>query len=180
LSVYYETLCPDSLRFIALQVDKAYKKFNNDLHVNFKPFGFASYENVDGSWLFECQHGPDECYGNMMHACLTNLVSEEEGLTPLMICVVNYGSTSLQAAEQCLASTTTSSITAVDVEECMMNEGGELLHSLGVETKELDPPPYGVPWTLFNEEFNEEDFLAAEKDLIGVLCDKYLAGHPQC
>ena len=32
----------------------------------------------------------------------------------------------------------------------MMNEGATLLHDIGVETKDLDPPLYGVPWTLFN------------------------------
>jgi len=180
MTIYYETLCPDSLRFIALQVSKAYSQFTRDLHVTFKPFGIASFSDEAGSWVFDCQHGPQECYGNMMHACLTNMVSEEEGLTPLIICVITYGSTDILAVDTCLSSSTTSDVTSLQVEECMMNEGATLLHDIGVETKDLDPPLYGVPWTLFNGEFNEEDFLNSDSDLIGVLCSKYLVGHPQC
>ena len=32
-------------------------------------------ESEDGGWDFTCQHGPNECQGNKVQACILNQVS---------------------------------------------------------------------------------------------------------
>ena len=39
-------------------------------NVTFVPYGFAETTEVDGGgYEFSCQHGADECYGNIVQAC---------------------------------------------------------------------------------------------------------------
>lgn len=78
LSVYYEALCPDSLRFI---VNQLYPTYTSDLHGKFKidlnPFGNADIiPPSGGSHLpsFRCQHGPRECRGNLIHVSFVSFV----------------------------------------------------------------------------------------------------------
>ncbi len=38
--------------------------------------------------MFECQHGPEECEGNMMVTCAKNLTQSEEVLLDFSHCVM--------------------------------------------------------------------------------------------
>ena len=42
IQVYYETLCPDSIRFVAEQLYPTYQKLGQYLNIEFIPYGFAS------------------------------------------------------------------------------------------------------------------------------------------
>ena len=56
------------------------------------------------------------------------------------------------AAGECIADLGTESVTAVEVEECMMSDmGSSLLYANGLRTKSLDPTLTFVPWQLFND-----------------------------
>ena len=39
----------------------------------YQTFTLQFYWKSDGGWNFVCQHGPDECKGNMYQACLLNI-----------------------------------------------------------------------------------------------------------
>ena len=41
LDIYYESLCPDSTRFISHQLGPMYEALGSDVNVNFNPYGFA-------------------------------------------------------------------------------------------------------------------------------------------
>ena len=52
----------------------------------------------------------------------------------------------------CFADLEITTTTAEKVLECAeSDEGSDLLHELGIETKNLDPELYFVPWLLFND-----------------------------
>merc|ERR1712130_193824 len=171
LTVYYEALCPDSINFVTTQLTPAWQMFGEDLVINFKPFGKANWTENGDSWDFVCQHGPDECFGNKAQACtLAHEPYEASTVVPLIDCLMRTHTRPEPAVEACLAEL------GLDIPP----EGSELLHDLGVETHSLDPALYYVPWILFNGEMVEEDWEHALNDLIFVLCDKYLRGHPKC
>ncbi len=69
IQVNYETLCPDSVRFITDHLDKAIKLFKDKIYVKLIPFGIASYawNEKEKIWEFKCQHGNSECFANMLH-----------------------------------------------------------------------------------------------------------------
>jgi hypothetical protein len=69
LSIYYETLCPDCRQFIANQVWNAYQSILDIVNITFVPYGNAKelYRPETKLYQYYCQHGADECYGNLIH-----------------------------------------------------------------------------------------------------------------
>ena len=78
-------------------------------------------------------------------------VPEPEEYVPLINCIMPARSTP-DAVYDCLADLDISTTTSEDVTECAnSDEGSNLLHTNGVETKNLDPELNFVPWVLFND-----------------------------
>merc|ERR1712154_383697 len=95
LSVHYESLCGDSIRFVTKQLYPAWKHFGEDiLKVDLNPFGKA---NVS------LQHGPDECRGNKVQACILDKVSDPAEYVPLITCLMD-SEFPPDAAGECIAS----------------------------------------------------------------------------
>merc|ERR1711911_205113 len=68
MNVYYESLCPDSLQFLVNQLGPQYESLSSIMDVRLIPFGKARFRaRKDAGYTFDCQHGPRECQGNMMH-----------------------------------------------------------------------------------------------------------------
>ena len=71
VTIYFESLCPDCQHFFLTQVAKARKMLPDSIMVlDFVPFGNAKMSPIspsthDRAFSFLCQHGPDECVGNI-------------------------------------------------------------------------------------------------------------------
>lgn len=70
MDILYESLCPDSVNFISMQLAPLYEEFKHNLDINFVPFGKSSSPEVSGEQEWMCQHGPDECLGNRIQSCM--------------------------------------------------------------------------------------------------------------
>lgn len=48
---------------------------------------------MDGKTVINCQHGPDECYGNKLHACAIDIVKNETASEYYNTCMMaaNWG-----------------------------------------------------------------------------------------
>ncbi|XP_054623696.1 gamma-interferon-inducible lysosomal thiol reductase-like [Dunckerocampus dactyliophorus] len=72
LDVYYESLCPDCIFYITQVLYPTWVLLQDILSVNLVPFGNAQ-EKPDGSkYIFKCQHGEQECLGNMIQVTFRN------------------------------------------------------------------------------------------------------------
>ena len=90
IQVYYETLCPDSIAFVTQQLFPTYIKLGKYLNVEFKPYGFAtSTSDGNGGWTFECQHGPNECNGNLYAACLIDRLDQNDLQVAVINCIMD-------------------------------------------------------------------------------------------
>jgi len=185
ITVYYEAMCPDSIRFVAKQLGPTFKTLGQYMDIVLKPFGKANFtahinHGHRGGWDFTCQHGDAECVGNMMQACILNQVSDPEEYVPLISCIM-AADFPLTAAEKCLHKLGITTTKPDTVKKCATSaEGQNLHHEIGVETHALQPPLTYVPWIIFNDKFIESDFEDAQKDLKGLLCKKYLSGNQKC
>jgi len=68
-SLYYETLCPYCRQFIVAQLSKAYETILDIINITIVPYGNAheTYDSSSQLYKFTCQHGPQECLGNLVH-----------------------------------------------------------------------------------------------------------------
>lgn len=80
ISLYYESICPDSRIFFLKHLYPTYKKLNRYMDVELVPFGKAnvSYPRHDNKPEFFCHHGPRECYGNRVQACVIEMLKNTD------------------------------------------------------------------------------------------------------
>ena len=68
-----------------------------------------------------------------------------------------------------------------EVDVCRSSSQGEnLLHGYGIETTNLDPEHYFVPWITFDNAWNKGDFDASLADLQEFLCKHKFSHVPEC
>eukprot|EP00095_Tigriopus_kingsejongensis_P000933 maker-scaffold1003_size71949-snap-gene-0.10 protein:Tk00933 transcript:maker-scaffold1003_size71949-snap-gene-0.10-mRNA-1 annotation:"gamma-interferon-inducible lysosomal thiol reductase" len=183
LGVYYESLCPDSQNFFRDQFESTYSQLGQYLEVYFNPFGHATYNaKPEGGWTFDCQHGPAECYGNLIQACILDRIQDQDLRSQVVHCIMTttndetpWPDTNRQCIEE---------IPALNYDEIITcqsaMEGEDLLKDFGEITLALDPPSSWVPWILIDELYIEDDFEATQNNLKDLLCEKYLSDVPEC
>ena len=54
------------------------KEWTQMVNISIYPYGNANEKETDGTWTFTCQHGADECDGNMVETCFINLVNFDQ------------------------------------------------------------------------------------------------------
>merc|ERR1712212_446247 len=91
MDLYYESLCPDSTRFISNQIPEMWAALSQEVSINFVPYGFASTtEDENGELHFECQHGERECAGNIVQACTLYLTQDKpDDQVSLITCMMS-------------------------------------------------------------------------------------------
>ena len=121
-----------------------------------------------------CQHGPNECYGNKVHACA--IASLESGTAAAFV------NCSMSQPDPPSAGPVCANLLNVSysrIEECVNSQEGEfLLAAYGVRTHSQTPSVYWLPWITYNNTFYEQDLDASQQDLLPVVC-KHLVTKPQ-
>lgn len=170
VSVYYEVLCPDSIRFVRGSMWRAYKEVPELMNLDLVPYGKARYERrSDDSIKFSCQHGPAECEGNMVQACALKLLPQEKQVD-FVRCMLTQRrpQTSGPVCAESL------SLSYAPVQSCVSGSTGpQYLMEMGQKTEALKPKLTFVPWIVVNGQYNEETQNAALDDLKSVVCSKY-------
>ncbi|NXY92434.1 GILT reductase, partial [Alcedo cyanopectus] len=88
LSLFYESLCPACRGFLVQQLFPAWLMLPQEaLNITLVPYGNAQERNVSGRWQFQCQHGPEECLGNMIETCLMNEAKNFSTYFPVIFCL---------------------------------------------------------------------------------------------
>ena len=169
IEIYIESLCDDCMRFIKYSYNE-YLKFNYPLaDVRLIPYGNAheKYNKEKEEYQFSCQHGENECYGNLMYTCIINELKDNE----IIICVnkyifrhrLNFDRTFYQCVNK-------NKTIANKIFDCIDTKKGNLFqHEMALRTKKHD----SVPWVVIND---EHDYYAQGR-IIKNLTD-YLCGLP--
>jgi len=150
MDLYYESLCPDSTRFISNQIPEMYAALSQEVSINFVPYGFASTtEDENGELHFECQHGERECAGNIVQACSLYLTKDRpDDQVALITCMMSAEAPDT-AGPDCWSKL---ELDFALVEECIADGLGDVLHAAnGEETSAVaNPPVTNVPWSNFD------------------------------
>jgi len=126
------------------------------------PYGNAKEtQNADGTWTFTCQHGVNECIGNMYEACAIKYYNTTDSkhvptFWPFFYCMEKSGN----AADTTVASgcaknngldwTVITTCAGSNPAKGSNDDGNPLMHSLAVATDSLVPPHQFTPWVVVN------------------------------
>ncbi|XP_045101165.1 gamma-interferon-inducible lysosomal thiol reductase-like [Portunus trituberculatus] len=170
IHLYYETLCPYSIDFVVNQLYKTWTLVKDIMEVEMFPFGNAEYYPDGDGWSFKCQHGSDECRGNMIHACAKDHFKDINIEMEFVNCLLSADYPP-NAGAKCAAQVGQD---WTPLEECVNSVTGQnLLHEVALQQENLHPKLYFVPWIIVDDEFSEEQVGACQTNLLKVVCDKY-------
>ncbi|XP_059487345.1 GILT-like protein 1 [Neocloeon triangulifer] len=171
VSVYYESLCPDSIRFLTEQFHSVYQQLGSSaITVDFLPYGKASHtQNANGQWSFVCQHGPEECRGNKVQACALKYISNPDLQEAYVNCVM-ANSYPPDAGQSCATSVGgVSDYSAIS--NCIATAEGDVeLVAYGDRTHALGSILTFVPTIIYDNVFNQSEQDESLYNFLGVVC----------
>ncbi|XP_053145404.1 gamma-interferon-inducible lysosomal thiol reductase [Hemicordylus capensis] len=173
VSLYYESLCPACRGFLVFQLFPTWLMLYNIMNVSLVPYGNAQETPAAaGKWKFTCQHGEEECLGNMMEACLIHLV--EGAAFPIIFCMES-GDSITQNMPNCLK-VYAPDFPLANVTSCVKGDlGNQLMHRNAQLTKALVPQHQYVPWIVINGQHTDALQAQAQDALLPLVCSLYKA-----
>ncbi|XP_018015109.1 gamma-interferon-inducible lysosomal thiol reductase [Hyalella azteca] len=180
VTVYFETLCPDSKMFFRSQLLPTYTDLKDILDVNFVPFGkaLARPRLREGrvSFEFQCQHGQRECQGNRVMSCAQSVLSKEDQMR-LFSCMMAKRDPAA-AGREC---TQALDMEWDPIERCAGRKlGAVLLYMNGRKTAVLRPKLNFVPTVTINGEYTRDNLQNRLESLKEAVCEAYTGDHPKC
>jgi len=187
LEIHYETLCPYCSTLISESLQNIWKdeEFQERIDVALFPAGNMNImpftEVSEGykffhadllqkgfNYVFQCQHGEQECLGNMVQACIMKAKSEPKDHLPALFCMeagAAEGDSIEKIAFECMKET------GIDVDEvlsCTQSAAAnDMMFLISNHSNSLSPQRQYVPWvTIDGEHFEEAD----AGDLLRPLC----------
>lgn len=178
VSIYYGSLCSDSVDLFKYQIGPSLAKFHKYVNFDFVPFGNADKKIFEGKWFFKCPKGLTECMKNKWQACSIHVLpSKQQVLANYLVCYMSSTS-EVHSGYQCTRNMALYDEYYGKIKKCYMNR--ELSDSLMVQysnrTRSVLPKSAQIPSIVINGVYNEFEQDEAKNDLENVIC-KYL--HPR-
>ena len=171
VTLYYESLCPYCRDFIVGSFSEAWEAVPEIMDVTFLPWGNErSYEQADGSVEFSCQHGEQECYLNVVHACALKMAPSNTVGINFIVCMESNGQDTLACAAQ-------NGLDGAALESCAIDPAmdAEMLRLRDI-TDAAEPALRGVPTVEVNGSQHPQNEII--NDLLTVVCREYQGTKP--
>lgn len=138
------------------------------MQFSFFPYGNArETKNPDGSYAFSCQHGSQECLGNMVEACAMHFHNSTAEWWPFVYCLES--GTPYKDGSACAQKVGWSDWS--EIEACTTSSlGNGLMHNIAQATSSLQPPHQWTPWVVVNGKPLTESQM--DQSLLKVVCDQ--------
>ena len=166
LDVYLESLCPDSRKFVIKHLWPVYQQLEDRINLRMVPYGNARVTGEPGSYKFNCQHGPDECYGNIAQTCAIEIMNNTKESLKFVFCAFHY-QTQQGVIDKCVESEELRS----KIKFCTDGPlGNNLEYKMAKLTNALKPRHTFIPWITVNGEGSRDINNQANKDLLHLVC----------
>ncbi|KAG7524105.1 hypothetical protein JOB18_007376 [Solea senegalensis] len=174
VGLYYESLCPGCRLFLTTMLFPTWVLLQEIMTVTLVPYGNA-VERPDGQkYVYDCQHGEQECLGNMIETCLLNMT---ESAFPIIFCMESSADV-IKSATSCVE-IYDPDLSLDKLKSCVTgDQGNQLMHLNAMKTKALNPPHKYVPWVTINGEHTEDLQDQAMDSLFTVVCNMYKGPKP--
>lgn len=170
LTVYHESLCPDSRRFFLEQLVPTYRKIGPYIDLISIPFGHARTIQPD---KMICQHGARECQRNRLMACI-----QTKGSNNMTEIVESLGCLFLgeESPKDCL----NKHMPSVDYDQTIQTcQKSQESYKLMEEYEKLTGRIGYVPKITLNDEYSEEIQEKCENHLLEHLCKNLTQQQPE-
>lgn len=191
INLYYETKCPDCVEFINQTLSQLWadEELREHLNITINPYGnamsvptakvsdgykFFHAETTGAGWDYVhiCQHGADECLGNLIQACAIEKVEQKKYMS-MVICMASEPQWGIEKlAYECMDK---AKIDPKPIKDCVTStHGNQLMAQLGKATGEVQGRK-GTPWVMVGG-INLENVT----DLMRSACHGLLNGPKTC
>ncbi|KAF5281850.1 hypothetical protein FQR65_LT14494 [Abscondita terminalis] len=198
VTVYYESLCPDSKKFFTTQLYPSLQtNLSKWVNLTLVPYGKSNVTEMGMEWQFSCHHGPFECQGNKIQACALNEIekttpkSVDQGFNKITLAFINClmdktekkkdvaGSDEyVFPVEEC--SKINQVQNSADIDNCSRHTtGSKLLADLGAKTRNFQSYLTSVPTIVFNEKYDAKESQASQSNFVKVLCGYITKDKPE-
>ena len=155
VSVYYESFCPYCKEFFKEQLIPVYSLYKNKINIELIPSGNT---NVMANGQITCQHGPSECFGNAIQACL--FARDQNTMQSLHFMVCMYDDPSKNVADKAKNCVETLNLRGwTELYDCANGPTGKLWNKRNRAKTELirnRVSKFVVPWILINGETRQD------------------------
>jgi interferon gamma-inducible protein 30 len=174
IAIFIESLCPFCNRYIK----NSFKNFTKNkifvdlADVEFYSFGNAYEQLKGGEYSFICQHGDNECYGNILQNCAQDKMPKEEFYKALICIEDNLRELNKnfdKLAEKCI----TDEDLLKKTTECLKGKEGKELHHLAF--KATPENKQYVPWIVVDGKHDDAVENQILTDMNNYVCN--LAGN---
>lgn len=166
VELYYETRCPDCTGFLSETLAPIWQDMSLRATLNLTMYPFGNAEAIPVSTISKgykfwhpkstgegftnvaiCQHGTDECFGNLIQACAINMVSQEKSMA-LIFCMASHPEYSIEKASyECMQK---HDIDPKKIKDCVQSpKGNELITTLAKQTESV-PGRDWTPWIMID------------------------------
>lgn len=175
VELYYESLCPGCRTFMSSMLFPTFVLLSDIMDLTLVPYGNAEESFDGGKYVFTCQHGEDECLGNMIEACLLSMTKSDAFLS---IFCIETSRDPIKAAQSCVE-LFSPNLKYEQLMTCVKGDSGnQLMHQNALKTQALKPPHTYVPWITINGVHTEELQNKAMSALLPLVCDMYKGEKP--
>jgi len=179
LIVFFESKCPDSMRFFKEQMRPTFDELSLYFVVIPVPWGKANFTpNGHEGFNFTCQHGPEECQGNRMFACAKHfMINDMYSYANFTTCAMSLDDPPTALNSTCAEIITETQRNAIDY--CLETPMGDyfLVYEY-VFQDGMAPDLDYVPWMIVNDVHNATLQDKAEHHLKDLVCDMYKGPTP--
>jgi interferon gamma-inducible protein 30 len=170
-TLYYESLCGGCRDFIKQQYYPTFKLIGSIMNVHLVPYGNAQETQEEGKWVYYCQHGKEECIGNLIETCAMYFYPNASVFFPFIHCIETSSSLPRTAAPSCAQEY---NLDYSKIQSCASGDlGNSLEHEMALKTQALNPPHSYVPWVTLEGAHTDQIQNEAEFNLIGLICGAY-------
>jgi len=175
VGLYYESLCPGCRGFFVEMLFPTWILLRDIMSVKLVPYGNAQEKPDGDKYVFECQHGEEECLGNMIETCLMNLTQ----YSPMVINCMESSADVIKSAKTC-AELFNPELNWDTVMSCVKGDlGNQLMHQNALATESLKPAHQYVPWVTINGEHTDDLEKKAMSSLFSLVCSLYKGTKPE-
>ena len=170
-TLYYESLCGGCRDFIKTQYYPTFKLIGSIMNAHLVPYGNAVETQESGKWVYNCQHGEEECIGNLIETCAMYFYPNASVYFPFIHCIETSSLAPRMAAPSCAQQY---ELDYSKIQSCVSGDlGNSLEHEMALKTQALNPPHSYVPWMTLEGVHNDQIQNEAEFNLIGLICVAY-------